>query len=231
LKKAEFDRYARDYEALLDDPMRRRFAAGTAFFHARKWFLLRDFLRQHGCRPLEMDWLDIGCGRGELLAVAGAEFRSAVGCDPSAEMAAAGAGSVVEMPDAERLPFADASFDLATAVCVYHHASDVQREALAREAARVLRPGGIFCIIEHNPYNPVTRAIVRRSPVDAGARLLAAPVARGYCEKVALKTLTTRYFLYFPERIYAHMAPVERLLERLPAGGQYAVFASRPPLS
>ena len=35
----------------------------------------------------------------------------------------------------------------------------------------MLVPGGLCCIIEHNPWNPATRTIVRRCPVDVDAEL------------------------------------------------------------
>jgi hypothetical protein len=43
-----------------------------------------------------------------------------------------------------------------------------------KEIQRVLRPGGVFSLIEHNPLNPVTRLIVSRTPVDGNAKLLTA---------------------------------------------------------
>ena len=49
---------------------------------------------------------------------------------------------------------------------------------MTREAARVLRPGGVFAIIEHNPLNPATRLIVRRLPMDRNAILLGARETR-----------------------------------------------------
>ena len=41
---AEFDNYARDYNDLLKDPIRDRFAQDGMFFHWRKWDLLSKLL-------------------------------------------------------------------------------------------------------------------------------------------------------------------------------------------
>jgi ubiquinone/menaquinone biosynthesis C-methylase UbiE len=49
-----------------------------------------------------------------------------------------------EVADAERLPFADGSFDLVVGHAVLHHLPDV--EASLREVLRVLRPGGRFVL-------------------------------------------------------------------------------------
>jgi hypothetical protein len=38
--------------------------------------------------------------------------------------------------------------------------------------ARVTRPGGLICIIEHNALNLLTRLAVNRCPFDADAVLL-----------------------------------------------------------
>src|SRR5690606_39820909 len=47
---------------------------------------------------------------------------------------------------AEDLPFADGSFDLVTCRIAPHHFADVQRAV--HEVARVLRPGGLFLLID-----------------------------------------------------------------------------------
>jgi hypothetical protein len=48
------------------------------------------------------------------------------------------------------------------------------------EMARVLRPGGVVCIMEHNQWNPVTQLIVRRARMDDGAILSSREAARQY---------------------------------------------------
>ena len=59
--------------------------------------------------------------------------------------------------DGALIPLEDASFDLAFASCVLHHIEPVERARATSELARVLRPGGLVAIYEHNPLNPLTR--------------------------------------------------------------------------
>jgi ubiquinone/menaquinone biosynthesis C-methylase UbiE len=56
--------------------------------------------------------------------------------------------------DAERLPFGDATFDTATATCVFCSVADPVRGL--RELGRVVRPEGRILLLEHvRPENPV----------------------------------------------------------------------------
>jgi SAM-dependent methyltransferase len=229
---AEFDRYAGHYEDLLRDPIRDRFAASAEFFHFRKWRLIQDFFRRRSIRSQELGWLDVGCGKGELLRLGNAHFRAAMGCDPSAEMLRQCGGlRVSHQPQPTRLPFDDQSFDFVTAACVYHHLAPGERPALTNEARRVLRPGGLFAIFEHNPWNPVTRLIVGRTPVDASAVLLRARESRGLMRAAGLVPLDTLYYLYLPQRLFELAGGLERLLAGVPFGGQYAVFGEKHPVS
>jgi SAM-dependent methyltransferase len=96
--------------------------------------------------------LDLGCGAGVdvlLAARAVGPKGRAIGVDLSPEMLAiarraAAASGVPQarfvLADFERLPFADASFDLATANGALNLAPD--KAALFREIRRVLKPGG-----------------------------------------------------------------------------------------
>ena len=223
----EFDRYASDYSNLLKDPLRDRFAPGL-FFHERKWLLIRDFFQRAKLDTNRLRWLDVGCGKGELLSFGRSSFGQVVGCDPSAEMLAHTKElEVRHQPDTSTLPLRGETFDFVTAVCVYHHVALKQRPDLTRAVAAGLSKGGLFCIIEHNPFNPLTQLIVRRSPVDANVELLLAREAARLCRGAGLNLIRSEYFLYFPEPIYRAF-PHERWLSRLPLGGQYAVFAQKP---
>src|SRR5882724_8360309 len=125
---AEFDKYAATYEELLDDPIRNRFAPGSAFFFERKWMLIAAYFNRIGLRTSDTAWLDVGCGRGKLLRLGKPHFRAVAGCDVSAEMMTACKDLPVRKQEhIECLPFDDASFDLITAVCVFHHVLPEQR--------------------------------------------------------------------------------------------------------
>jgi len=223
-----FDELSSSYDELLRDPLRDRFTGHEAmFFHRRKADLIRRFFRRRNTPTAGLRYLDVGCGKGELLNLLRSEFRQAAGCDVSAEMMSQ-ISPVIEtslQDDAVRIPFEDGEFDLVTVVCVYHHVPPPSRRALTAEVERVLRPGGVFCVIEHNPLNPVTRLIVSRTPVDVDAILLSAREARGLSAGAGFTLLEQDYFLYFPQALYRYFSQVEALLSRVPLGGQYALFS------
>lgn len=225
---AEFDRYAAQYDELLRDPIRDRFTSGPRFFHQRKVEVLESFLSRHGMNARDMRWLDVGCGAGDLLELGQTRFKDARGCDPSEGMIAIRPHlKITRQTDHLTLPFANAEFDLVTAVCVYHHVPLDARAALTNEIVRVLRPNGVFAMIEHNPWNPATRIIVSRTPVDSDAVLLNAPEARRLQRNAGLAELATDYFLFLPENLHAKLGAIESAMRHIPLGGQYAAFARK----
>lgn len=227
-KPTTFDRFAGDYSALLHDPLREKFAASNRFFFERKIQVIRRFFENAGIKSQSLAWLDIGCGQGDMLRVGQGDFRVATGCDPSEGMLEACAGLQVRRQESlEELPFDGGSFDFVTAVCVYHHVPRNDRPRLTREVLRVLKPAGIFCVIEHNPWNVVTRVIVSRTPVDVDANLLSAPETRRLLSEAGSSVLGTHYFLLFPQAIHSYLGHIEDALSGLPFGGQYSVFAKR----
>lgn len=228
MDKPEFDQYAAQYAELLRDPIRDRFAPGSSFFFERKWILLEHYLIATARDISRSAWLDVGCGQGDLLRLGASRFGRVSGCDLSREMMEACQDlDVVPQPGPTELPFDDRSFDVVTAVCVFHHVDSSDQLALMAEIARVLKPSGTACIIEHNPYNPLTQLIVSRTPVDADARLLRPASTRRLLSGAALEPRKTQYFLYVPEFAYRRLPAVENLLSAVPMGGQYAVFADK----
>ncbi|HLZ69495.1 MAG TPA: class I SAM-dependent methyltransferase [Dehalococcoidia bacterium] len=84
--------------------------------------------------------LDVGCADGRLRLCLPAGMRW-VGLDFSPTQLRRGAGERLQ-GEATRLPFRDASFDGVAALYMLYHVDDPA--TALREAARVLRPGGLF---------------------------------------------------------------------------------------
>jgi SAM-dependent methyltransferase len=81
-------------------------------FHRRKWLLIQRLLKRAGLDPASSRWLDVGCGQGQLLGLAGKHFFRASGCDPSPGMLGSCASfSVCEQPSPATLPYEDSSMD------------------------------------------------------------------------------------------------------------------------
>ena len=124
-----------------------------------------------------------------------------------------------------KIRFKDAEFDFVT-VAVYFTMGH-QRRGLRwpREVVRVLGPGGVFPVLERNPYNPVTRLIVSRTPVDVDAILLRQREARKPFQAAGLAVSRSQYFPFLREFAYWRTGEtVESWLRGLPLGDQYPVF-------
>lgn len=229
MSQPEFDDYSSSYEELRKDSLCAGFAGSTEFFYTRKRDLIRHFFHQRGVDSKKLSYLDVGCGKGELASLLFQDFAHVAGCDPSAGMLE-GADTRLNFrrqKDPGKLPFDSGTFDFVTAVCVYHHVPLAERPALTGEIARVLRPGGIFAMIEHNPWNPATRIIVKRSPIDQDAILLNAREARRLMNNASLAPAGQKFFLYLPEPVYKATGGLENLFSQVPFGGQYSVFGQR----
>ncbi len=98
--------------------------------------------------------LDLGCGRTGGIERFWRRARLAVGVDPDlGSLSARSKGMSVMQAAGERLPFADASFDMVVSVWVLEHLP--QPEVVFAEVARVLKPGGHFIFLTPNALNPL----------------------------------------------------------------------------
>jgi ubiquinone/menaquinone biosynthesis C-methylase UbiE len=103
--------------------------------------------------------LDVACGTGTLAIAAKRQVGAAgsvTGIDASPEMIgrarvkAERAGLDVSFVNgmAQRLPFGDGQFDIVMGTLMLHHLPKPVRSAFAREARRVLKPGGRLLLID-----------------------------------------------------------------------------------
>jgi SAM-dependent methyltransferase len=217
----DFDQYSDRYDALLAS-QQGLFARDRRFFHRAKVSQLRGALRIAPARVL-----DFGCGVGGALlelreAFPGAEL---FGHDPSGESLrkAGEACPWATMLDVEALR--SERFDLIFISCVLHHVPPDERRQAITDVAGRLTPGGAIAVFEHNPWNPVTRLLVRRCPFDADAVLLTRRESEALVREAGLADVRRGYFLVFPEWLRL-LQPLERMLRALPIGGQYFVIGT-----
>lgn len=123
----------------------------------------------------------------------------------------------------KRLPFPSDSFDVAYAACVFHHIDHAEHVELLSELRRVLKPGGLLAIFEHNPYNPLTVKTVKDCPFDENAELISALTMKRRVTQAGFNKPYVRYRIFFP-RMLRLLRPLESRLTWLPLGAQYYVI-------
>lgn len=166
-----FDRSAPDY-----DRVERWMALGTG-----SWYR-RQALRRGGLMP-GMKVLDVAAGTGmvarEAISILGTP-SGVVALDPSRGMLDQLLATLcvpVICATGERLPLASGSFDFLSMGYALRHLCDLP--TALREFRRVLRPGGIVCLLEITaPAGKIRRALMRcylRGLVPCLTRLTARP--------------------------------------------------------
>jgi SAM-dependent methyltransferase len=226
-----FDEYA-DADAYGDAVQRSIGFSGANhdFFTRRKVQYLLDLASRWLGPPESLSALDFGCGIGLTDAHLARRFGELAGVDTATEVvrraAAANPSVSYRAYDGEHLPYADERFDLAFAICVLHHVPPERRPGLVSELRRVVRPGGLVAVFEHNPLNPLTRLAVFRCAFDSDAVLATAGSIDRLLRGAALQPVERRYVILLPSdrrRVWA----LERLLGGLPLAAQYYVAAQR----
>jgi SAM-dependent methyltransferase len=218
-----FDHFAEDYDRLLDDPLRQRFAGDREFFVQQKCRVLMRHLRRRAPAGVTLRLLDVGCGQGTAAAFLQGAAR-VIGTDVSLPMLReAVRRGPVAVQEPFNLPFADGAFDAAFAFCVYHHIDDEQQLRHLRELTRVVAAGGRVCVFEHNPFNPVTRRIFERAPIDRGCHMIKPARLHRLFREAGLDDVERGYLLFLPQALCKWFGFVEPALAWLPLGGQYFV--------
>lgn len=157
LIKRDFSRAASTYDA--KSTLQRRVGEELLVYHLPRSTGLPD-------SPERL--LDIGCGTGALLGPLPGTYPQAslvVGCDLSPVMARAAKDGAptkrvaVAAADCERLPFRDASFDIAVSNLTFQWSTDLT--GALKEAARVLRPGGVvaFSTLASETFRELREAV------------------------------------------------------------------------
>jgi SAM-dependent methyltransferase len=225
----DYGRYRDRYRDELDRAVSFSGASHDFFTRAKAEELVR-LARMHLGDPARLEALDVGCGIGLTDRHLAGRFRSLTGTDVSPGVLETAArenpGVRYKLSERGRLTFEDDAFHLAFAVCVVQVVAPKERPQFVAELARVTRPGGLIVVFEHNPFNPLTRLVVRRCEFGEDARMLGMAEAERLLRESAVTPVDRGFLLLFPSRRKRVLA-VERALRRLPLGAQYYV-AARP---
>jgi SAM-dependent methyltransferase len=200
------------------------------YFTQMKARALIDLARRRVADPATLTALDVGCGVGVTDRHLVDAFARVIGVDifdgVLERAAIANPQADYRLYDGRTLPLDGGSVDVAFAICVMHHVPPDRWNQFASEMARVLRPGGIAAIFEHNPLNPLTRRVVANCVFDEDAVLLRRRRAAGLLRQAGLVPCEDRYIAFLPFGGKA-VAPIEAALRRVPLGAQYYVSATR----
>ncbi len=200
------------------------------FFTEVKARYLIEMAERNFSDPAALNVLDIGCGVGLTDRYLIPHFGAMHGVDIAEGLVEKAAEfnptAQYQAYDGTRLPFEDNTFDIVFAICVMHHVPPAQWEAFTHEMRRVLKPGGIAAVFEHNPFNPLTRLAVNRCEFDAEAVLLRQSKTSALFAESGMTPKEKRFILFFPFR-KAIFARLERAINWLPLGAQYYVAAQK----
>lgn len=226
MNEKEFDQFAEEYDAMLRDSINAS-GEGPEYFARYKVCDMAKVLCREAVDREVARVLDFGGGVGSSLPYISeffpnADITLADVSRRSLDYAARRKIPRVEILhfDGQRFPLPDNCFDIAIAACVFHHIEEDEHVGLMAEIRRVVRPGGLFFIFEHNPWNPMTRRVVNDCPFDENAVLITAPELRRRMKAAGFERVDVAWRIFFPRALRA-MRPMERWMEWLPLGAQY----------
>lgn len=231
MDKAEFDKFADEYRSLHATNIAISGEAPDYFADYKIKDLADEYLR-YGTKASDVPAvLDFGAGIGTSVPFVQKYLPGArLTClDVSTKSIEVGQcrfhGEAQFVPfDGTKIPFPDASFDIVFAACVFHHIDHDEHVPLLAELRRVLSPGGMLFVFEHNPYNPLTVRTVNNCCFDENARLIPAPEMCRRISAAGLSGTRIRYRIFFPRALRA-LRLFEKKMTWLPLGAQYYAFA------
>jgi 2-polyprenyl-3-methyl-5-hydroxy-6-metoxy-1,4-benzoquinol methylase len=221
----DFDRIAPNYKEIVDGTLTLSGETSEYFAEYKARFTAQELATPGFTGKI----LDFGCGVGLLSRFLRMHFPASTlhGYDVSAD-------SIGRIdPDLRShgvftasVAMLDHDYDVIIVSNVLHHTRPEDRQSLITAVRERLTKTGKVVVFEHNPANPVTRWVVRHSPVDREAHLLPQREILTYLRRAGLHLIRRAYIVFFPHPL-AWFRVLEPWLTWFPMGAQYAVVAAR----
>ena len=223
-----FDEFAEDYRKTHDDAVKISGVDSSYFSEYKIKELLKFENRQEPIRIL-----DFRCGDGHSSTFIRKYFPKSIiaGVDVSeASVNIAKEKNIGKafftVFDGLELPYKEEEFDVVFTSMVFHHIEHKLHHIVLKEIHRVLKKGGRFYNFEHNPYNPLTRKVVRECIFDEDAVLLKPSYNRKVTIESGFKVERLSYTLFFPrQKIFTLFHLLEPAFSWIPIGAQYYIRA------
>jgi len=223
---AEFDRYAEAYERQHAENIAIS-GEGPDYFARYKVTDTKAKCDEIGLEASRI--LDFGAGIGNSISYFQEYFSESriVAADVSKKsleiLERRHTNSIERLVITECLELPNNSIDLAFTACVFHHIPANEHLYWLREIRRVLKPGGLFALFEHNPYNPLTVRAVNTCPFDENAVLIKAKAMKLRLKNAGWDHVDIRFRIFFPNFV-RFLRPLERFMTKIPFGAQYVLF-------
>lgn len=222
----DFDEFAKDYRETHDKSVQLS-GADSDYFSEHK---ILELLK-HESPQEKIKILDFGCGDGNSLVYFRKHYPNAklYGVDLSDKSISV--AKMRNLPkvefksfDGSKIPFADETFDIVFTSMVFHHIQFNLHAQIVKEIMRVMKPKARFYNFEHNPYNPLTRKVVRECEFDEDAVLLKPTYMKNLISVHGLTLNKLNYTLFVPRhKMFTFLLGLERILTWCPLGAQYYI--------
>ncbi|PIQ96750.1 MAG: hypothetical protein COV67_07855 [Nitrospinae bacterium CG11_big_fil_rev_8_21_14_0_20_56_8] len=221
-----FESLAQNYNTVVDRALQSTGFDTDHFVRAKLNTLSRIF---PGLKQEPFDFLDFGCGAGNLFAFFPDVFPAAhyTGADLSESLirqAHRRFGENAPFCNLEAPQWSDRKYDLILAAGVFHHIPREQQGPCLERLGALLKSDGKVLLWEHNPLNPFTRRIVRDCEIDRDAILIPPGQMKRLMRSLSLDRPRIIYTTFFPSLLKC-LLPLEPALGWFPLGGQYIASA------
>ncbi len=222
-KNVSFDNYVETYQKEVQSSIN-FIGQDVDFFIELKANMITGIAGRYFDNPEQINVLDIGSGIGLTDHHLTGFFKNLHGVDVEegvVKKAMSYNPSVkYSLYDGLKLPFEDNAMDIVFAINVMHHVPPSSWKNFVSEMYRVVKPGGLGLVFEHNPLNPLTRLAVSRCEFDRDAVLIYKNRLKKMFVEASFIVNESRYIVFFPLR-YKIFRSIETVLGKIPLGAQY----------
>lgn len=224
-----FEDYVDNYQQKIQESI--NFAGQDAdFFIKVKAEMVLGLIEKYGLSYESSKILDVGCGVGLVDKHLSGKIKNLYGVDIEQKVVDKAAlnnpGVKYSLFNGEDMPFNNGSMDMVFAINVMHHVPRSHWQEFMFELYRVLKPGGIAAVFEHNPFNPFTRRVVSKCEFDRDAVLLSHHILSNLFMKAKFALTEDPFILFFPFKANIFRT-LEKALKWIPLGAQHLVVGKK----